>query len=102
MGHWLVRFQLSSLKNYNTITRMNSTIKEYKTTKSRPYPKLMQCIECKGLIVLMCSENKLNMQGQGVVVSSGSTKQWNIGDYSDSWDLKLWEDFEGVVELFND
>lgn len=58
------------------------------------YPKLMRSRK-SGVIVLMQSHEV------GTVVVEGNNG-CKIGDHSTSWDMPLFEDYSGVVELEND
>jgi len=56
------------------------------------FPKLM--ISCKNTIVLFEAEYT------GVVVLQGQADQY-IGDYSENWNMNIFTNFNGKVELSN-
>lgn len=71
---------------------MKATVKQT-PRKSNPYPKLMT--DGEGLIVLM-SDHEC-----GTVVVAGQSHVHEIGGYCEGWDMDLFHDFEGIVELQN-
>jgi hypothetical protein len=81
---------------------MKVSIAKNNPTRNRPFPKLMQCNDISGLIVLMTRVNNLNGESEGTVVSAGSSFDWKIGAWSNEWAIHLFSDFEGTLELSND
>jgi hypothetical protein len=81
---------------------MKVSITKNNPTRNRPFPKLMQCNDVSGLIVLMTRVNNLNGISEGTVVSAGSSVDWKIGECSGGWAIHLFSDFEGTLELSND
>ena len=71
---------------------MKATVKQTPRNSVLPYPKLMT--DSEGLIVLM-SDHEC-----GIVVVSGQVHE--IGEYCEGWDMDLFHDFEGIVELQNE
>lgn len=66
-----------------------------KLENKRPFPKLMQFIsDSKEIVVFMIAE------GEGVVVYQYSTNI-RIGNYSNTWDMSQFKDFEGSITLTN-
>ena len=70
------------------------------TNQTKPFPKLM--IDSDGDVFFMVHERKGSGEqlGQGVLIHSVSTFS-RVGAYSASWDLSLFDDFDGTVELSN-
>lgn len=78
---------------------MKSTITNPTSKSSRPFPKLM--IDVDGDIFYMLQENA-GKPGRGVgilihAVSAGT----RTGIYCETWDLEMFEDFEGEITLSN-
>ena len=59
--------------------------------KKVDYPKLMRS-EANGTIVLFCAE------GCGTLVANPYSN-WKIGDYSESWNTVVFDDYDGPVIL---
>jgi hypothetical protein len=70
------------------------------TKQTKPFPKLM--IDKDGDVFFMMLERKESGKcfGYGVLIHSVSTDA-GVGAYSEKWDLSLFEDFDGTVELSN-
>jgi len=70
------------------------------TKQTKPFPKLM--IDEDGDVFFMVLERKVIGEhlGQGVLIHSVSSFA-RVGAYSDVWDLSLFKDFDGTVELSN-
>lgn len=63
-------------------------------TSGKEYPKLMQHINDKDLIVLFTEP------GVGTVIMPG--ENYNLGSFGEDWTSeKYWIDFEGVIKLSN-
>jgi hypothetical protein len=84
---------------------MKSTITKPHAKSSRPFPKLM--IDVDGDIFYMLQENTENPRdpmlgtGSGVLIHTNCMNT-RTGIYSTSWDLQLFQDFEGEITLSND
>lgn len=75
---------------------MKSKINKIKES-TKPYPKLMYCIDDINLIVLFCEYQ------QEMVVSSDSKGDFRVGHLSAGWSQEAnWRDFEGEVVLSNE
>jgi len=72
------------------------------TKQTKPFPKLM--IDSDGDVFFMTAERKAPSSqerfGQGVLIHSVSPVS-RAGAYSEFWDLSLFDDFDGTVELSN-
>ena len=70
------------------------------TKQTKPFPKLM--IDEDGDVFFMVLERTVSrgQLGQGVLIHSVSAFA-RVGAYSESWDLRLFKDFDGTVELSN-
>jgi len=68
--------------------------------QAKPFPKLM--IDSDGDVFFMMLERKENgwRFGRGVIIHSVSPVS-RAGAYSEFWDLSLFDDFDGTVELSN-
>jgi hypothetical protein len=79
---------------------MKSTITNPPTKSYRPFPKLM--IDVDGDIFYMLQESDGRPgRGSGVLIHANSMNT-RTGIYSSSWDLQLFQDFEGAITLSND
>jgi len=70
------------------------------TKQTKPFPKLM--IDEDGDVFFMMLERKVSGEqlGTGLLIHPVSTFS-RVGAYSESWDLSLFKDFDGTVELSN-
>jgi hypothetical protein len=69
-------------------------IKDAKTEKPRPFPKMM--ITEDGLIVYFTDSQS------GIVVRDNSKQEYGFGCLSCAWHSACFTDFKGVIELRND
>ncbi len=77
------------------------------TKQAKPFPKLM--IDEDGDVFFMVLERKVSGEqlGQGMLIQAtkvliDSVSPFSrVGAYSEEWDLSLFKDFEGTVELSN-
>jgi len=87
---------------------MKVTITPAAPSTSKPYPKLM--IDEDGDVFFMVLERKVGGEqlGQGMLIAplagvliDSVSPLSRVGAYSEEWDLSLFKDFEGTVELSN-
>lgn len=73
------------------------SVKRDKGISNKKYPKLM----FSGyLVVLMTGESEQFNEGTGVVVHCDDSE--NLGEFSETWNLEAFTDYDGEIILINE